>query len=1177
MNDQVQLLSILYDLSQVMGSEMKYRPMLTKVLQRLMFHTGFSTGLVVRNDEEFGDSANWLEVSIGDPIAKGAQGQPFKTLWKDNEFVLSCLPIRQDRYSIQQTLKIPEYGHIILLGVGDKRDTNMFARIFSPILSNLSKSIRLCLANEAYTESLVVEQEKMRNVNDRFRLALDTTSDCIFLIDLVSYEIVDCNQSALTRFGYEKNEIQHIRISDVFVNHTDHSIDKVVQLLEGKSLGETLEDVACTSSGKQFPIEARFSIFSQPNVAPTLVAVIRDITLRKQEEEKLKSATDAIEAANEDLRRSETFLRNILQNATDAIIIIDEAGTIESFNHAAEVLFGYTAKEVTKKNVSILMPESHRTRHNSYMERYLTTGEARIIGTSRDLIGRNKQGDQFPISLGISEIVYRGRKMFTGMVHDLTERREFEANLIREREKAEEASRAKSEFLAMMSHEIRTPMNAIIGMSALALRTDLDAKQRNYIEKVHFSADSLLSIINDVLDFSKIESGNMEIESIPFMLGDLLERLTNLVGLKAQEKGLEYIHHVAADVPLELLGDPNRLLQVLVNLGGNAVKFTHKGELQIRVSVKRTEEKQVTLLFEVQDTGVGIDEDSRKKLFQAFTQADSSVSRKFGGTGLGLVISRRLVELMRGEINFDSEPGRGSRFYFTSVLGIGEAVNSARSVLPADVHTMRVLIVDDNETARLTLQEAVGSFGFKVNTCESGREAIKELASADARGEFYSLVLMDWKMPEMDGIETTKAIFHDENLFHVPVVIMVTAYAISELKKHIDNLPLRGTLLKPVNPSSLLNALTDALGGEHVVSVKQEKQDVVSYENIFASLRGHRILLVEDNEINQELAVELLEDVGLSIAVANHGKEALTFLDNLEFDLVLMDVHMPEMDGFTATAEIRKQQRFSKLPIIAMTANALVGDRERCLAAGMNDYISKPLDIDKMYQVLARWICHTEIDASTVQRRLQSVDGSLLPTIQGIDTAYGLRICNNNLDLYKKLLLKYRKNSSFVNEFMAAFNVDDIETAHRLAHTLKGVSGNIGALEAQSRAEKLQMAFAERVDTEEILVRLKYLEEELSRVLEALYQADLDSDEKANDNVISIDQGKKNVDLKEFARMLESGDTDASEKIVELRAQFQRDVIEPEIVELEQNIASYDFDAALESLHKIAKKTGTDI
>jgi PAS domain S-box-containing protein len=684
------------------------------------------------------------------------------------------------------------------------------------------------------------------------------------------------------------------------------------------------------------------------------------------------------------------------------------------------------------------------------------TAELRQAGTctlyEKEFIRRD--GRRVPVLLGAA-FLEGSQEHGVAFVLDLTERRRAETE--REaRQVAEAANQAKSDFLANMSHEIRTPMNAILGMSYLALQSGLDAPQLNYVQKVNQAAESLLGIINDILDFSKIEAGHLDIEHIPFEFGDVMDSLANLIGMRAEEKGLELVFALSPDLPRALVGDPSRLGQVLLNLGYNAVKFTEHGEVLVGVEVLARDATSVHLRFEVRDTGIGITPEEQARLFKPFSQGDSSTNRRFGGTGLGLAISHHLVRMMGGEIGVDSIPGQGSRFHFSATFGLGQE-RAADDVLAtrAKLQGARALIVDDNDCAREVMLRTARALGLQPSAANDGAAAIEAVVAADARHAPYDLLLLDWKMPGMDGVDCLKRLAQVALHHPPPTVMMLTAFSRDDMSRRMaaEQLVAAATLTKPVSPSTLLDACLQAIGQPQERITRRDLHEE-ALRGHRAGLAGARILLVEDNPLNQELARDLLGHAEITVRVANDGREALDMLSRESFDGVLMDCQMPIMDGYAATRALREQPRWQSLPVIAMTANAMVGDREKVLAAGMNDHIAKPINVAEMFATLARWVRPSTPPA--------------LGGLSGIESRLGLANVMGDEALFRRLLCMFRdRETSFADRFHDACAAHDVRTAQRLAHDLKSAAGTLGAHAIEEAAGALERACRKGAGTAE--------------------------------------------------------------------------------------------------------------
>jgi len=786
--------------------------------------------------------------------------------------------------------------------------------------------------------------------------------------------------------------------------------------------------------------------------------------------------------------------------------------------------------------------------------------------------------DTAPFFLGLVAS-FAGRQL--DVVHEKNNQIEERYQQMSElREIADNANKSKSEFLANMSHEIRTPMNAILGMNYLISKTPLNEKQRDFNNKIETSAKNLLRIIDDILDFSKIEAGKLTLEVTHLYLEELIADIAATVNIKLQKKPeVELVTYIDSKIPPVLMGDSVRLRQVLLNLTDNAAKFTERGEIKISIDVVQKMSYGAILRFSVKDSGIGLSEEAVKNLFQPFQQADLSTTRKYGGTGLGLAISRNIVQLMDGELSVKSQSGKGSEFIFNAYFSLEDNMDNEIEIIE-NIKGMHALLVDDSESARMVLNDMLTSLGFEVTIAKSGAEAIEKYEKHSEK-EPFSLLVVDWQMPGMDGLELVHEL-KKQHAGDIPAVLMVTAYGLDTVRKAARDNEVDGLIIKPVNPSALYDSVNKILqlGKKKVAAHKEQKQNDSDHASY---LKGKRVLLVEDNEINMELALELLKDVGIECDSAWNGAEAIEKLKESSFDLVLMDIQMPIMDGLTASRKIREEIN-KELPVLAMTAHAMKGEREKSLAAGMNDHITKPIDPEHLYMTLRSFLAPDSIKTGaqrekTVKKETKTEASSTI-LIEGIDTAAGLRRAAGKEEVYLRLLKTFvENNGNFRAKSQLLQTQNRLDETGMLLHTVAGVCGNIGITEVYKLAQQLTLDFKTHIKSGSMNFTpiLQNKVEEVANVLDVYFErihvfiASKEAEE-TNAKMTVSEMDKEDMFEKLFAA-IEQNDPVSIEQCTYLLEKVELDETTIELLkDISTSLNNFDFDEALDKFNTLKTK-----
>ncbi|GGP19496.1 response regulator [Silvimonas iriomotensis] len=965
----------------------------------------------------------------------------------------------------------------------------------------------LLLAGVIYLYSLNVDR-RLHAMADQARLAaiVEGSNDAIVGKTLEGV-VMTWNPAAERMFGYSAAEAVGHTIRELVI--PEDRVAEETEILRRVGHGEIVphfETVRRRKDGTNVAVSVTVSPIRGPNGQIDGAAkTVRDISQQKEAEAEILKLNATLEQQVQErtgqIQAFSALQAAILESAGYSIIATDSEGMIKLFNPAAERLLGYRADEMIDLQTPGILHdplevERHARELSAELGYLVEPGFETFVAKSR--LGKpdsnewryvRKDKSQVPVLLTVSSLRDSEGRIFgfLGIAMDLTLHKHDEAVLRQAKESAESATRAKSDFLANMSHEIRTPMNAILGMLQLLQQTDLTNRQHDYTEKAESSAKALLGLLNDILDFSKVEAGKLELDPHPFMLDKLLKDIGVILSASVGRKNIEILFDIDPAIPELVIGDALRLQQVLINLSGNAIKFTEHGEVVLSVRLKRRREDTLNLEFSVRDTGIGMTPEQLIHIFEGFSQAEVSTTRRFGGTGLGLAISQRLVRLMGGQLAVESVSGKGSDFHFEIVLEATGEETSLEESLPAlaNLRGVRALIIDDNASAREVISRMVDSLGWRADLAASGVEALDLLKQSIERGRTYDVIFVDWAMPEMDGWQTAERIRAIAPPGTSPLIVMVTAHGREMLAQRLasEQALLDGFLVKPITISTLFDAVADARANQNPASIPARKSGAGP------RLTGLRLLLVEDNPTNQQVARELLKNEGAQVDVAGGGIEGVTAVQNAQpqYDAVLMDIQMPDMDGYAATREIRHKLGLRELPIIAMTANAMASDRQACLDAGMNDHVGKPFDLNQLVAVIRQFTRHAVAEPALQPPPAQVRTGGVIPPAalklageRGLDIAAALARLGGDLPLFEWALGSFVSTSAQMSEQLAQWWPGSPQDAlARLLHTLKGTAGTVGATDLALQVRQVEGDVRDGLDD-------KVLGEKLAQINAAL-------------------------------------------------------------------------------------------
>ncbi len=998
---------------------------------------------------------------------------------------------------------------------------------------------------------LIIKQKQgetsLKNAETRYHTLFEESPDGVVLVDVANSRWADFNEMAFQQLGYTKDEFARLFISDFEAKESPEEMQRHIAKLLAEG-ADTFETIHRTKNGEIRNVQVMAKTIRLEG-KPFIHAIFRDITDQK------KNAYQ--------LQESEDRFRRLFEESPVGIFVYRADGPCVMANEAVAQMIGATREQVLLQNfreteswrraglLDVAIKALDELRTNRYEVAMLTTF-----------------GKQLNLDCEFTPIKIDDQPHLLVIFNDVTHLRQAEIKMKEAKEAAENATKIKSEFLSSMSHEVRTPLNAIIGFTRLALDTELNLKQTDYLQKILTSSMSLLNIINDILDFSKIEANRLKIENINIMLEETLENAMSLFVVKAEEKGLTLSCEVDRDVPAIVKGDPYRLGQVFNNIIGNAIKFTEKGEIHLKVQMVERSENSCVLRFTVKDTGIGLSSKQINMLFTPFQQADGSISRKYGGTGLGLTISKKLVNLMGGEISVYSELGKGSTFAFTARFGVAISQDSQRDFV--NLCAMKTLVVDDSQTSLEVLGSFLDSWKFNVTLCLSGEECLRQLELADKAGNPFQLLLLDWNMPNMTGLDVARKV--QENVLHgrltiSPMVIMVTGYSQGHLQEEAVDVRLDAMLTKPLRASRLYNTILrlQQPGIRKFVVCPLLVSDLC---RSVSAIQGARILLVEDNDINQQVAFEMLSKIGFNVVIANNGYEALKMVESEVFDGIFMDLQMPGLDGYQTASLILAKPGCKDVPIIAMSAAVLEEDKQKCRSAGMVDHIAKPIMPETLVGALLKWVKPAKQGfAATSPDSLPASEANDVPlNLPGFNLLGAIKRVGGNKKLLCRLLHKFSDDySSVIERLDTLAHAGEVNETLTLLHSLRGVSGSLGVSLVYDCAVQLE----NRIKAGQFPVSFELLNDALQEALMAIAQVVEKPEEPIN---LLVEYNREDMAhcLNELASTLKKHGIYPKGSLADLTSRLTANVNDELLFKLGKHIDNFNYNGALDTVYEIA-------